>query len=63
MLSNRTMSEFMAADRVWNGFVINLLRFYCNQLAFLTGILLKMFRAFLSQEYIQLTGNLLVLKI
>ena len=63
MFSNRTLSEFMAADRVSNSFVTNLLRFYCDLLALLTWILLKMFKAFLSQEYIQLTGNLLVMKI
>ena len=63
MFSNRTMSEFMAADWVWNGFVTNLLRFYFDQLAFLTWILLKMLREFLSEEYIQITDNLPVLKI
>ena len=40
-----------------------LLRFYCDQLALLTWILLKMFREFLSEEYIEITDNLPVLKI
>ena len=62
MFSNGTMSEIMAADRVWNGYVANLLRFYCEQLALLTWLLLKVLRAFLSQVHIQIERNLLVLK-
>ena len=41
------------SDRMLNSFVMNLLMFYCDQLAFLTWILLKMFREFLSEEWIQ----------
>ena len=57
------ISEFMAADLVRNGFVTNLLRFYCGQLVLLTWILLKMFRELLSEEYIEITDNLLGFKI
>ena len=63
IFSNRTKSEFMAADLVMNGFVTNLFRFYCDQLALLTWILLKMFSGFLSEEYIHIIDNLPALKI
>ena len=63
IFSNRTISEFIAADLMRNGFVNNLLRFYYDQLALLIWILLIMFRELLSEDYIEIIDNLPTLMI
>ena len=46
MSSNRTMIEFTSADRVWNGFVTNLLRFYRDM-----NIIENVFRILIRRVY------------